>query len=105
VSEIISFFYGLDHQPDEFILLDSLQNFHPPLSPLYLTSTSVVAGKKKTDLCWISAAINFAKLNPVFSLHAHSVSIKNFHVLPLSTFVCFVWISEQTAIISLYSIN
>ena len=33
-------------------------------------------------------------------------NIQQFYVLPTQTvFVCFVWIWEQTAIISLYSIN
>ena len=33
-------------------------------------------------------------------------NIKQFYVLPTQTvFMCFVWNSEQTAIISLYSIN
>jgi hypothetical protein len=31
-------------------------------------------------------------------------NIKQFYVLP-TQYTCFVWISEQTAIISLYSIN
>jgi hypothetical protein len=36
----------------------------------------------------------------------HQFNIQQFHVLPTHTvFMCFVWISEQTAIISLYSIN
>jgi len=33
------------------------------------------------------------------------VTLKNFTFCPPSVFICFVWISEQTAIISLYSIN
>ena len=32
-------------------------------------------------------------------------SIQQFYVLPHSVFMCFVWIWEQTAIISLYSVN
>ena len=33
-------------------------------------------------------------------------NIQQFYVLPhTAVFMCFVWISEQTAIISLYSIN
>jgi hypothetical protein len=32
-------------------------------------------------------------------------SIHKFYVLPTSVFMRFVWISEQTAIVSLYSIN
>jgi hypothetical protein len=34
----------------------------------------------------------------------HQFNIQQFHVLPTQC-ICFVWISEQTAIISLYSIN
>jgi len=32
-------------------------------------------------------------------------NIQQFHVLPTQLYLCFVWISEQTAIISLYNIN
>ena len=35
----------------------------------------------------------------------HQFNIQQFYVLPHSVFMCFVWISEQTAIISLYNIN
>ena len=36
----------------------------------------------------------------------HQFNIQQFYVLPTHTvFMCFVWIWEQTAIISLYSIN
>jgi len=36
----------------------------------------------------------------------HQFNIQQFYVLPThSVFMCFVWISEQTAIISLYNIN
>jgi len=34
----------------------------------------------------------------------HQFDIQQFHVLP-AQFMWFVWISEQTAIISIYSIN
>jgi len=32
-------------------------------------------------------------------------NIQQFYVQPHSVFVCYVWISEQTVIISLYNIN
>ena len=36
----------------------------------------------------------------------HQFNIQHSHVLPhTAVFMCFVWISEQTAIISLYNIN
>ena len=34
-----------------------------------------------------------------------SLTLNNSTFCPHSVFMCFVWISEQTAIISLYSIN
>jgi len=34
----------------------------------------------------------------------HQFNIQQFHVLP-TVYLCFVWISEQTAMISLYNIN
>ena len=39
------------------------------------------------------------------SLHTASLTFSNSTFCPHSVFVCFVWIWEQTAIISLYSIN
>jgi len=36
----------------------------------------------------------------------HQFNIQQLYVLPhTAVFMCFVWISEQTAIISLYNIN
>ena len=35
----------------------------------------------------------------------HQFNIQKFYVLPTRVFMCFVWVWEQTAIISLYSIN
>ena len=32
-------------------------------------------------------------------------TLKNYTICPHSVFMCFVWLWEQTAIISLYSIN
>jgi len=39
------------------------------------------------------------------SLYTASLTFSNFTFCPHSVFMCFVWIWEQTAIISLYSIN
>ena len=35
----------------------------------------------------------------------HQFNIQQIYVLPAHVFMCFVWISEQTAIIYLYRIN
>jgi len=42
---------------------------------------------------------------PVVTICTTSLTFNNSTFCPHSVFVCFVWISEQTAIISLYSIN
>ena len=39
------------------------------------------------------------------TIYAKSLTFNNCTFCPESVFVCFVWISEQTAIISLYNIN
>jgi len=35
----------------------------------------------------------------------HQFNLEKFCVLPHSAFVCFAWISEQTVIISFYTLN
>ena len=43
--------------------------------------------------------------NPMVTICTASLTFNNSTFCPHSVFVCFVWIWEQTAIISLYSIN
>jgi len=43
--------------------------------------------------------------NPVVTICTASLTFNNSAFCPHSVFMCFVWISEQTAIISKYSIN
>ena len=43
--------------------------------------------------------------SPVVTICTTSVTFNNSTFCPHSVFMCFVWISEQTAIISLYNIN
>ena len=43
--------------------------------------------------------------SPVVTICTTSLAFTNSTFCPHNVFVCFVWISEQTAIISLYSIN
>jgi hypothetical protein len=45
------------------------------------------------------------RLSPVLTVRTASLTCSNSTFCPYSVFMCFVWISEQTAIISLYSIN
>jgi hypothetical protein len=47
--------------------------------------------------------INIA--SPVVGIYTTSLTFNISAFGPHSVFMCFVWISEQTAIISLYSIN
>jgi hypothetical protein len=44
-------------------------------------------------------------LNPKTYFMHHQLNYQKFCVLPYNAFVCFAWISEQTAVISLYSNN
>jgi len=43
--------------------------------------------------------------SPVVTIYTTSLTFNNSTFCPHSVFMCFVWISEQTAIISLYNIN
>ena len=43
--------------------------------------------------------------SPVVTICTASLTFNNSTFCPHSVFMCFVWISEQTAIISLYNIN
>ena len=43
--------------------------------------------------------------SPVVTIYTASLTFNNSTFCPHSVFMCFVWIREQTAIISLYSIN
>ena len=43
--------------------------------------------------------------SPVVTICTTSLTFNNSTFCPLNVFMCFVWISEQTAIISLYNIN
>ena len=47
----------------------------------------------------------FLGTSPVVTIRTTSSTFSNSTFCPLTVFMCFVWISEQTAIISLYSIN
>jgi hypothetical protein len=44
-----------------------------------------------------------SKPNTYFTFH--QFNIQQFYVLPHTVFMCFVWISKQTAIISLHNVN
>ena len=43
--------------------------------------------------------------SPVVTICTASLTLNNSRFCPHSVFMCFVWISEQTVIISLYNIN
>ena len=49
------------------------------------------------------AACLFNSLHPVVTIFTTSLTFNNSTFCPHSVFMCFMWISEQTAIISLYS--
>ena len=56
-------------------------------------------------LDFLSTGLNINPLNPSGHYMYHQFNIHNSTFCPHSVFMCFVWISEQTAIISLYNIN
>ena len=61
----------------------------------------VVCGSKK--LVWRPSTLTI--YCPVATIRIARCNIKQFYVLHTQCIVCFVWICEQTAIISLYNIN
>ena len=56
---------------------------------------------------WHVVSGSFQSLDADAHFIYRHINIQQFYVLPtqLYLFMCFVWISEQTAIISVYSIN
>jgi hypothetical protein len=69
------------------ILCTAQRSIYLPHSGHYIYRTAVTVCTAQRSLCTASLTFN----NSTFSPH--------------SVFMCFVWISEQTAIISLYNIN
>jgi len=51
------------------------------------------------------AKVNLPIMSPVVTICTTRLTFNNSTLCPHSVFMCFVWIWEQTAIISLYSIN
>ena len=68
---------------------------------------SLTPGLSKTvpQSTMISLRTNISHLTSYSAYKTPCLALKNSTFCPHSVFVCFVWISEQTAIISLYSIN
>jgi hypothetical protein len=62
-----------------------------------LDADCAVMSQQEDDTC------NFC--SPVVTVRTASLTFSNSAFCPHSVFMCFVWISEQTAINSLYSIN
>ena len=64
--------------------------------------------KRRLWLCvyWLNTSDrSLTLLWPVVTICTNSLTFNNSTFCPHSVFMCFVWIWEQTAIISLYSIN
>jgi hypothetical protein len=73
--------------------VNSIMSSHPLLFPLSKDHTSSLTAK-----CIILHS-------PVVTICTTRLTLKNSTFWPHSVFMCSVWISEQTAIISLYNIN
>ena len=56
---------------------------------------------------WLSSVsvLLLTLYSPVVTIYTTTLAFNNSTFCPQSIFMCFVWISEQTTIISLYSIN
>ena len=54
---------------------------------------------------YFSFSLLITVYSPVVTICTTSLTFNNSTFCPHSVFMCFVWISEQTAIISLYNIN
>ena len=75
---------------------------------LRLLSVTWNADTKQTEVKsqHLSCSFRISPLKPSgYYIYTASLTISNPTLCPQSAFVCFVWIWEQTAIISLYSIN
>jgi len=66
---------------------------------------SVTMKRLHTDCQQKGVEVTGPRQSPVVSICTASLKFTNSTFCPQSVFTCFVWISEQTAIISLYSIN
>jgi len=53
----------------------------------------------------VQGALLLAFYSPVVTIYTASFTFNNSTFCPHSVFICFVWIWEQTDIISLYNIN
>jgi hypothetical protein len=73
-----------------------VQLIHWPLNAVVKTAKGYITSPLHGFVVWYS---------PVVTLRTASSTFTNSTFCPHSVFVCFVWISEQTAIISLYNIN
>ena len=67
--------------------------------------------RTNSDLCHLQHKLigfynrDLTLYSPVVTICTTSLTFNNSTFCPHSVFMCFVWISEQTAIISLYNIN
>jgi len=73
----------------------------------YKTNVGLFLFNKNICALQCSVFISYARFDPLkpSGLYTISLTFSNSTLCPLSEFMCFVWIWEPTAIISLYSIN
>jgi hypothetical protein len=92
--------------------------FSAPIIPLNITNRLVCITEMHCVLCEVRTDMNVSSLRcntlkpsghymyrTVVTTRTASLTFNSSTFCPHSVFMCFVWISEQTAIISLYSIN
>jgi len=92
-----------------YITWFNIQKFH--VLPTHCIYVFCMYLRTNSDLCHLQNNLigfynrDLTLYSPVVTICTASLTISNSTFCPHSVFMCFVWISEQTAIISLYSIN
>ena len=71
----------------------------------YVRTSTLAQSSELIDCSWRHYSAHLTLYSPVVTICTASLTFNNSTFCPHTVFMCFVWIWEQTAIISLYSIN
>ena len=72
---------------------------------VFITGTECVYCAVRTGFLYVIIYLYRTLQSPVVTIRTTSLTFANFTFCLHTVFMCFVWISEQTAIISLYNID
>ena len=97
--------YGIRPHSDQLLLSSKLASWHQANCKFHnVFSSAVISSLSKVYVSSLPAKC-ITLHSPVVTICTASLTFINFTFCPHSVFMCFVWISEQTAIISLHSVN